>query len=65
MSLRKALYWVSTMLLAIIPAIAQSSPKTTPQQLRAYFTGVDKQILEMAKDFPEDKYDFRLNIATH
>jgi hypothetical protein len=60
MSLRKALYCVSIILLAIVPAVSQSSPKTTPQQLRSYFLGVDKQILTMAKDFPEDKYDFRL-----
>lgn len=60
MSLRKALYCVSIILLAIVPAVSQSGPKTAPQQLRSYFTGVDKQILEMAKDFPEDKYDFRL-----
>ncbi len=59
MSLRKALYCASIVLLAIVPAVSQSA-KTTPQQVRAYFTGVDKQILEMAKDFPEDKYDFRL-----
>jgi DinB superfamily len=59
MSLRKALYCVSIILLATAPVISQST-KTAPQQLRSYFTGVDKQILEMAKDFPEDKYDFRL-----
>jgi DinB superfamily len=60
MSLRKALYCVSLILLTIVPAIGQSGPKTAPQQLRSYFTAVDKEILEMAKDFPEDKYDFRL-----
>ena len=60
MSLRKALYCVSIVLLAIVPAVSQSSPRTTAQQVRSYFTAVDKQILEMAKDFPEDKYDFRL-----
>jgi DinB family protein len=60
MSLRKALFCVSIMVLAIVPATGQSSPKTTPQQLRSYFVGVDRQVLEMAKDFPEDKYDFRL-----
>jgi hypothetical protein len=60
MSLRKALYCVSIVLLAIVPAVSQSSPKATAQQVRSYFTAVDKQILEMAKDFPEDKYDFRL-----
>jgi len=60
MSLRKPLFCVPLLLLALSPAFGQSGPKTTPQQIRAYFTGVDKQVLEMAKDFPEDKYDFRL-----
>ena len=60
MSLRKVLYCLSIILLAIVPAVSQSNPKTAPQQLRSYFTGVDKQILDMAKDFPDDKYDFRL-----
>lgn len=60
MSLRRALYCVSIIALAVVQAVSQSGPKTTPQQLRSYFTGVDKQVLEMAKDFPEDKYDFRL-----
>ena len=60
MSLRNSLFPASLVLLALVPAFAQGSPKTTPQQIRAYFTGVDKQVLEMAKDFPEDKYDFRL-----
>jgi hypothetical protein len=60
MSLRKALYCVATILLAMVPAFSQSNPKTTPEQIRSYFTGVDKQILTMAKDFPEAKYNFRL-----
>jgi len=60
MSLRKALYCVATMLLAMVPAFSQNNAKTTPEQIRSYFTGVDKQILTMAKDFPEDKYNFRL-----
>jgi uncharacterized damage-inducible protein DinB len=51
---------VSIILLASVPAVSQSGPQTTPQQVRSYFTGVDKQILDMAKDFPEDKYNFRL-----
>jgi DinB superfamily len=60
MSLRKVLGCVALILLAIVPAVSQSGPKTTPQQIRSYFTAVDKEILDMAKDFPEDKYDFRL-----
>jgi uncharacterized damage-inducible protein DinB len=60
MSLRKVLFCVAIVGLSIVPAVSQSSPKTTPQQLRSYFTAVDKEVLEMAKDFPKDKYDFRL-----
>lgn len=60
MFLRKALFCVSMTMLAIVPVIAQDGPKTTPDQIRTYFNAVDKQILTMAKDFPEDKYDFRL-----
>ena len=61
MFLRKSLFLgVSLLLLTLASAFGQSGPKTTPQQLRSYFTGVNKQVLDMAKDFPEDKYDFRL-----
>ncbi len=60
MSLRKALCCAALIMVAIVPAVSQSSPKTTPQQIRSYFTAVDKEILDMAKDFPEGKYDFRL-----
>jgi hypothetical protein len=60
MFLRRTLYCGAMVVLAIVPAVSQSGPKTTPQQVRSYFTGVDKEILEMARDFPEDKYDFRL-----
>lgn len=40
---------------------AQSKKPTTPAETIAqYFKGVNDQVLVMAKDFPEDKYDFRL-----
>jgi hypothetical protein len=41
-------------------AFAQPQPLTGPQRVARYFTGVNDQVLEMAKDFPADKYDFRL-----
>ena len=45
MSLRKSLsLCVPLVLLALAPAFGQSGPKTTPQQLRSYFTGVDRQV---------------------
>jgi hypothetical protein len=39
---------------------AQKQPQTPAQRIQAYFSGVNQHILEMAQDFPEDKYDFRL-----
>lgn len=42
-------------------AVAQNKKPTTPAETVAqYFKGVNDQVLVMAKDFPEDKYDFRL-----
>ncbi len=37
-------------------------PKPTPdrESVRAHFASINRKVLEMAKDFPEDKYDFRL-----
>lgn len=44
-------------------ALAQaqaSTPAPTPAQgIRRQFSDLNRRILEMAKDFPEDKYDFR------
>ena len=41
-------------------AQGQRPPKTAAQNLSANFDYVHKQILDMAKDFPEDKYGFKL-----
>jgi len=41
-------------------ALAQQAPPTTAQTLKQFFEGVNKQILDMAEDFPAEKYDFRL-----
>lgn len=42
-------------------AFAQpKQPQTPAQRVGIYFKGVNDQVLVMAKDFPEDKYDFRL-----
>lgn len=50
----------STLLLALLPAAAQNRPRSTADQVRGQFVSVDQKILEMAKDFPAEKYDFRL-----
>jgi uncharacterized damage-inducible protein DinB len=40
-------------------AQGQKQPPTPAQDIRRGFASVNKQLLEMAKDFPEDKYDYR------
>jgi hypothetical protein len=49
------------LLTTVTAAVAQPKPpETPPQQVRQYFDDVNKRVLEMAQDFPADKYDFRL-----
>src|SRR6476660_1051633 len=51
------------LLLTVVTATVAQQPKppqTPAQQAQRYFDGVNKQLLEMAQDFPADKYDFRL-----
>jgi len=43
-----------------LPLAFAQQPKTAAENMRQYFTGVNTQVLDMAKDFPEDKYNFRL-----
>ena len=50
-------------LLALLAASAFAQPKTPPtpsRQISNTFGYVNKQILDMAQDFPADKYNFRL-----
>jgi len=41
-------------------AFAQNTLRPTPEVVRGHFMSINRKVLEMAKDFPEDKYDFRL-----
>ena len=43
-----------------LPSLGQTRPQSTAQEVRANFEYVDRIILEMAKDFPEEKYGYRL-----
>ena len=36
------------------------APKTPAAQLAASFTDINSRVLDMAKDFPADKYDYKL-----
>ena len=39
---------------------AQNPPRSSSDSVRGHFVSINRRVLEMAKDFPEDKYDFRL-----
>jgi hypothetical protein len=53
--------YVIAILVAATLAPAQSKqPQTAAERLSLQFHGINKQVLDMAKDFPEDKYGFRL-----
>jgi len=41
-------------------ALAQNAPRSTSDSARRHFVSVNRRVLEVAKDFPEDKHDFRL-----
>jgi hypothetical protein len=54
-----------SLVLALFLAVAatsfgQSKTSTTAGAIRVHFTDIDRKILEMAKDFPEDKYGYKL-----
>jgi hypothetical protein len=51
---------VTALILTTAVSALPQQPKTPAQQISQTFAGVNKQVLEMAKDFPADKYDFRL-----
>src|SRR5262245_5489547 len=38
---------------------APKAPPTTAQSINANFDSVNRRLLEMAKDFPSDKYEFK------
>ncbi len=61
MSTRKRVIPLSVLLIvASLPAFCQNAPRTTAQSVRGHFASLNQRILTMAKDFPEDKYDFKL-----
>jgi hypothetical protein len=44
----------------VVPVFSQSSTPSVAKELEDDFVDVNRKLLDMAKDFPEDKYDFRL-----
>jgi hypothetical protein len=47
------------LVLASLPALSQTA-RTTGESVRGHFASLNAHILTMAKDFPEDKYEFKL-----
>lgn len=47
-------------ILCSFPALSQTAPRTTAESIRGQFDRINQHILTMAKDFPEDKYNFKL-----
>lgn len=50
----------SLAILAFTVGVCQGQSRNTAQSVRAHFVSLDRRILTMANDFPEDKYSFRL-----
>ena len=48
------------LLLALSASCFGQAPKSTATAVRENFTDINRKILAMAKDFPEDKYGYRL-----
>jgi hypothetical protein len=46
--------------MGLITAAAQNAPRSTADSVRGQFRSINHRVLEMAKDFPDDKYDFKL-----
>ena len=48
------------LLLAGSFCLAQTQPPSAARSIRRQFEDINRKVLDMAKDFPEDKYGFRL-----
>ena len=59
-ALKQAGVWAVFAWWVLVQAAAQSPARSTADSMRGQFASVNRRVLEMAKDFPEDKYDFRL-----
>ena len=46
--------------LALLSALAQNAPRSTSDSVRGHFASINRRVLDMAKDFPADKYDYSL-----
>lgn len=57
---RSAIVALTVVVASAASGLAQNPPRTTAQSVKGHFGSINRRVLEMAKDFPDDKYDFRL-----
>ena len=57
---KRSVWLAALVTMTLLPAFAQNAPRSTADSVRGHFRGINRQLLEMAKDFPDDKYDFKL-----
>ncbi len=61
MTTRKSAILLSTLfVLACAQTFAQGRPRTTAEAVRGHFASINRRVLEMAKDFPDEKYNYQL-----
>ena len=51
---------VAAVAIALCASAFSQGPRSTADAMRGNFSAVNQHLLEMAKDFPADKYDFKL-----
>jgi hypothetical protein len=56
----RKVFFFAVIVVASASAIAQGPARSTAQSVRGHFASINHRVLEMAKDFPTDKYDYRL-----
>ena len=58
--LRTAILTKVAALAALAAGACAQQPKTPAEQIAGAFAYINRQVLDMAKDFPADKYDYKL-----
>lgn len=56
----RSILLLALLVLVAAPVLAQNALPSTAKSVRGHFTSLNKRLLDMAEDFPEAKYDFRL-----
>ena len=60
MKRKPAALLLAILVLGLLPAFGQSAAPGVAKEVRDNFIDVDRKILDMARDWPADKYDYKL-----